>query len=369
MNFRTMGDFYLQKLIPAIMLVALLTSCTDQYIVNKIKLIQTISYDTNRNGVKSAVIIGDYKKKGETELQLLETESNSNFDIIPRLDTKINEPIVYGQLGMVLFGKDYAKNGIWNVIHTLCHDAKISTRLQVGVAEGDASELLRIIQKSQVPFFLSDMIEQNIKNGNLPMMNLHTTLFNFYGEGRDVFLPHLAIEQGEIKIDGLALFRSDKYIANINNRDALLLKMLLDRSKNGSYMVPLKKGNQTDEDFILIHRIDSNVHYIVNRLEPIPAVTIRLNLKTEVKHYPSWFHLTTKVQMQQLEKTMGDYFEDEIQKLLSFCKKNKVDPVGLGDLIRSRSKEWNEQNFQKVYPSLETKVSVKLSIVPTGVGQ
>jgi hypothetical protein len=49
------------------------------------------------------------------------------------------------------------------------------------------------------------MIEQNMRNGNLPLMNLHESLFNYYGEGRDMFLPYFKIDHGEVIIDGLAL--------------------------------------------------------------------------------------------------------------------------------------------------------------------
>jgi hypothetical protein len=66
---------------------------------------------------------------------------------------------------------------------------------------------------------------------------------------------------------------------------------------------------------------------------------------------------------------MGSYFQKEIEKFLLLCKENKVDPIGLGDLVRSRSKEWNEQNFEEMYPILKTKVSIQFKIIQHGTGE
>lgn len=359
----------LAKIFTVIIFCVFITACSGQKFADKINLVQTIGLDIAGNGVKTTILSGSYKKKGEAEVQLLDTVSNSLYDMMPRLNTKTKDPIEIGQLNMVLYGKKFAENGIEASLHSLCHDAKISARVQLGVADLDASELLEIAKKSQESFLLSDMIEQNIKYGNLPRNNFHISLFNYYGDGRDPFLPLFKIERGKIKIDGLALFRNDKYITKIGIRDSYLLKILIENSKNGSYMVPVTGSNQRRDHFILLRNIDSKAKYTVNRLEPLPAVSIDLKLVSQIARFPPWMDLTSEDQISQLNKTICAYLEDEIQKLFALCKKNKVDPVGLGDLIRSKSKTWNAQAFQETYPALETKVKVTLDIVQTGLGK
>ncbi|MGM0878945.1 MAG: Ger(x)C family spore germination protein [Bacillota bacterium] len=361
---------YRRKIFLVIILCAVLSACVDQKIVNEIVLVHAISFDTVSNGIKSAALIAHFKEQGKTELQVLHTESNSNNGTLPRLNTRTKDPLERGQLRMVLFGKTLAEKGTGTEIHNLLRDPKISSRLQLGVADGDASELLEIIQKSQEPIFLSDMIEQNMRNGNLPLMNLHESLFNYYGEGRDMFLPYFKIDHGEVIIDGLALFRSDQNIIEISMKDAFLLKMLIQNSKNGNYMVPVagKASNKQGEDFILLRSMHSKANYIVNKVNPIPSISIRLKLETDLQDVPDWVDLRSEEQLTQLEKTMGSYFKTEIEKFLLLLKENKVDPVGLGDLVRSRSKEWSAQDFEKIYQEIETTVSVQVKIVNTGSG-
>ncbi|MBM7563985.1 Ger(x)C family spore germination protein [Paenibacillus sacheonensis] len=370
-----------RKIFLVIILCTVLSACTDQKIVNQICLVHAISFDTVAKGKKTAVLISHFKEQGKTDLEVLHTESKSYLSL-PRLNTQTNDPLERGQMRMVLFGKTSAEKGIGTVIHHLLRDPKFSSRLQLGVVERDASELLEITTKTQEPFFLSDMIEQNMRNGNLPLMNLHVSLFNYYGEGRDMFLPYFKIGRegaagsgghGEVKIDGLALFRSDRMITEISLKDAFLLKMLIQNSKNGSYTVPLagKASNNTNnqgEDFILLRSMHSKANYMVNNVHLIPSISIRLKLVTELQNVPDWVDVRSEEQLTRLEKTMGSYLKKEIEKFLSRLKENKVDPVGLGDLIRSRSKNWNAQDFEKIYQEIKTTVSVQVKIANTGSG-
>ncbi|CAN7761822.1 Ger(x)C family spore germination protein [Paenibacillus sp. LjRoot56] len=359
---------YRRKIFLVIILCAVLSACADQKIVNDICLVHAISFDTVANSMKSAVLISHFKEPGKTELDVLHTESNAIIDGLPRANARTNDPLERGQLRMVLFGKTRAEKGTGAVMHHFLHDTKFSSRIQLGVVDRDASDLLEIAKKTHEPFFLSDIIEQNIRNGNLPLMNLHVSLFNYYGEGRDMFLPYFKIDHGEVVIDGLALFRSDQKITEINMKDAFLLKMLIQNSKNGSYNVPVagKASSKQGEDFILLRSMHSKASYIVNKVKPIPSISIRLKLVTELQNVPDWVDLRSEEQLAQLEKTMGSYFKKEIEKFLSLLKENKVDPVGLGDLVRSRSKVWRAQDFEEIYQVIKTSVSVQVKIAKTG---
>lgn len=346
-----------------------LTSCANQKIVDDIKIVQTIGYDSVGNNVKSTVLYPSFEKKGETNVQLLDTKSNSYYDIIPRLNTKTNTPIEFGQLGMVLFGKSFSEKGIEAVIHSLCRDAQVGSRVQLGVAASDAAEILQMSMKFHVPFYITGMINQNIKNGNLPLMNLQTFLFDFYGEGQDPFLPYIITERGKLKIGGLVLFKHDKYITKISIKKAFILKMLIENSKNGSYLMPLKESRDHDGDDLLMNSVNSHATYKVNEIQPVPSIAISLKLEAQVKDVPDHIDLLHEEQLRKLEKEMEAYFIREIQDFITLCKINKVDPIGFGDLLRSKSKVWSEQSFQSMYPKLKTSVSVHIRIIQTGVGE
>lgn len=347
-------------------LCMLLAACGDTNVVNSIKFVQTIGYDAAKNGVTSSAVIANYEEQGKLKLEFYVTESKSVYDTMPKLNMKLDFPIEYGQLRMALFGDSFARRGIATAIESLIRDPKISARAHIGVADRDALEMLNIAENKRDPYFLSDLLEQNMKFGNLPRMNLHSTFFNYYGSGRDFFLPHFTIERDEIKLDGLALFKGDKYKVKIGVTDSFLLKLLLEDSLNGSIMVPVAGGNQTRQEYFLMNSIKSKPTYKVIRAGYPASIAIHVNLKAQVKDVPQWIDLTSEDELALLEKSIEDYCVKEIQNLISLCKSNEVDPLGLGDLIRSRSKNWDSRQFDKHYKELTTTVVVKARIIRTG---
>lgn len=355
-----------------------LTSCvlavgctSNQQIINKIQLVQTAGYDKVGNRSLCSVITSSYTEKGKVNAQVLLTESDSSFDMIPRLNTKTSKTIQYGQMGMVIFSKTYAEMGIGPVVSGFCRDPKIASRIQMGVTDKEASKLMDIANKAQESLYLMRMVDQNILSGNLPKMNFKHLLFNYYGEGRDFFLPYFTVESGSVKIDGLALFKDDKFVTKVSIREAFLLKLLTDSSRNGSLLMPMKESNDnsTIHDYVLMKSIASKVHYHYNTSTPDPVIDITLNVRVLVKDIPIWLKLTTKGQMDEFEQRLGNYLEKEAQDFIALCQSMKVDPIGLGDFVRSRSRNWTEKDFYAAYPQLRTHVKVNLSVEQSGVGE
>ncbi|MEF3305823.1 Ger(x)C family spore germination C-terminal domain-containing protein [Paenibacillus sp. GYB003] len=165
------------------------------------------------------------------------------------------------------------------------------------------------------------------------------------------------------------MFKGDQFKTKVGLKDAFLLKTLLGNSKNGSILVPVKGPNQERSDSFLMNSIGSKSRLKVVGVGPPASVSIRLTVDVSVKDVPEWMDLGSEDQLASLEQTIEDYLENEIQTFVSLCKANRVDPVGFGDLIRSRSHRWDAREFEEHYGALKTTVSVKATIVQTGAGQ
>ncbi|NQX62741.1 Ger(x)C family spore germination protein [Paenibacillus qinlingensis] len=352
-----------KNLLATLLAVGLLTGCSDQRVLNKINLIQTMGLDSSDQGVKSTVLIGSFKKKGETDIQVLNTVADTTFDIAPKLSLQSKNIIEYGQLGLVIFSQSYARQGIGPALESLCRSQKISSSMLLGVTDSTASELLAKAQKSQDSYYLCDMIDQNIKYGILPRNNLQETLFQYYGEGRDLFLPYFVSEGDDIRIEGLALFKDDKFVTKIGNNKVFLLKLLMQTTKNGNFLVPLAGEEHKEENYIQFSSTGSGATFKLDRLNPVPSIHIHVRLSAQAKQYPSGIDFNSKEQISKLESDIGAYFEDELQQFLAFCQKKSVDPVGIGDFVRSKTKDWNAAHFAEIYPKIELKVNVHFTIV------
>jgi spore germination protein len=307
-----------------------------------------------------------YQEKGKTQMMDLETVSDSYDDLLPRFNSKSEFPNEVGQLRMALFGKDFAKQGIEAVLNNYDLDPDVGTRMQLGVADGKAETILRITKKMNLPFHLSDKILHNMKNGNLPKMNLHVFLENYYSEGRDPYTTFLTLEKGQIKIDGLALFKKGKYVDHIDLRQSFLLKMLIDGATHGSYEIRMKENK--NEGFILLNELSAKTKYKINAAESIPDISINVTINALIKDVPPWLYLSETKNIRELENTINTQFTKDILDLISLFQKYGVDPIGLGDMVRSKSKQWDYERFQAIYPQLKPTVNTTVKIIQTGIG-
>lgn len=347
--------------------IVFLTGCENERIIDQVQIIESIGYDQHEDEIKGTAIYPTFTEKGQTKLNILMTKSPSYVDILPRLNTKSAHPIEIGQIRLVLFGKKFAEQGIDPVIESLNRDPVVGSRMQVGIAEHTAETILISGKNTNLPFHLSDKINQNIQNGNLPKMNLHLFLENLYNKGRDPYLPYFTIEAGIAHIDGLALFKNDKYINHINLNQSFIVKMLIDGAKNGHYHIKINE----DENYGLISlkNLDAKAHYTISQIDQVPNISIELTLNTQITDVPPWLNVTANKDILKMENLMNKHFNEEVQQLISLFQEYQVDPIGFRDMVRAKSRKWNYSRFQDMYPHLKTTVNTKVNIIQTGVGE
>ncbi|AZN39753.1 Ger(x)C family spore germination protein [Paenibacillus albus] len=347
----------------------LISSCGVRRIVDQITMAQSLGYDLDGKRVRSTLLFGDYSEKEKTNIKILSAESISSMDTFQLLNTKSKHSIHAGQMGLVIFGKEYAKQGIGSVMTRLFKEPYISSQLQLAVAGTNAAELLSSTVKTHDTSFIMNMIEQSEQWGNLPKVNLQTSLYNYYGAGRDLFLPYFIMEGGTVKIDGIALFKDDKFVTNVDIRDAFVLKLLTENARNGSILMPLKKSGSLPDDYILMKSITSKRTFQLVSREPSPAILIKIKMKVSVRDKPEYLRLESKEELSAFEQKLTAYLVKKSEAFISLCKSKQIDPIGLGDFVRSKSRRWNERDFQSSYPSLKTVIRIDLTIVQTSLAE
>ncbi|MBO7743287.1 Ger(x)C family spore germination protein [Paenibacillus sp. MWE-103] len=346
----------------AVAAAVLLSACGSRQVIDKINLAQTASYDLAGSRTETAVLVGDYAKKGETRAELLSTGSTTRLDMIPRLQAKSGKTLQYGQLRMVVFGKAFASQGIGDILENFFRDPKVSSRLQLAVADGEASKLLAAAGKRRDASYLLTLVEDNMKHGNLPRLGFQKTLFDYYGEGRDIVLPYLTTERGEIAVGGAALFKGDAYAGRVDANEAFLLKLLAGSARDGSYTAALPGA--ADRDSLVIRCLSSKTKLRLLQPGPVPAIRFDVRLNVLLQEVPHAMRAMSDRELAKLEEELRRLLEGRIEAFATDCAKKGLDPLGLGDFARSRT-----ETFYAAYPSLKAEAKVDLRIAQTGVGK
>ncbi|WP_219836106.1 Ger(x)C family spore germination protein [Paenibacillus sp. R14(2021)] len=351
----------MRKWIAALLLCALLTGCGDKKTINKIMLVQSLGFDTAGNSIRGSVLTGNYNKRDEVNMAMLETETPSEFEVLTALNTQTRYPVEYGQLGAIVFGTPYAKLGIDKIMENLCRDTRISMHMQVAVADRTARELLQTARHSKDTYLIANLLEQNMKNGNLPKMNMHRALFSFYSRGRDLYLPLVAVKQGELQTTGLALFKKQKDVLHVGLSQALLLNMLLENASNGSYSAPVTITESKGTTLLRIVKTKA-AYKLVNPA----AIAIDLRISARIKDVPKHADYQASNRITSFEQTVGGILEKEITKLLALCRQHGTDPIGLEEFALRHAKRSRTASPQGSGYPVVTDVHVKLDILQTG---
>ena len=117
---------------------------------------------------------------------------------------------------------------------------------------------------------------------------------------------------------------------SLDEKQMRLMKLLLGNVKHGTFEVTLDDGS-----FVAVEDVGSKVNYRVGQNTKNPKVTISLILNGETLDSRG-----TRRPKQEQQK-IKDRFENDLtatgMDLIQMLKKEGIDPLGLGDFVRSKT--------------------------------
>ncbi|WP_162463088.1 Ger(x)C family spore germination protein [Paenibacillus psychroresistens] len=319
-----------KSLFTLLLISLLLSGCINELIVDRIKIIQSIGLDLEGDTIKGSASYPDYSKGQEkAPLLLLTSQSQTIMGIFTSFSNQSEHPAEYGKMRTCVISELFAKRGISELAADVIRDPIKGDNTTITITKDKARKILAETLKLS-PFYLSELIEQNIENGNTPLNNIHTFMYQYYGEGQDVYLPVVSrSDEGKLFIDGVGVFKADKLKLLLSNKQGLLLKLLRDDIKSGSSEFTT---DQNDKIFLKISHGKRKI-----TIENDEKVTVTLKLAVILTDYPENINLTDKKEVIKLTKQIENKFDSEIKKILEYLQANETDPIGIGDRYQSKA--------------------------------
>ncbi|REE91716.1 spore germination protein [Paenibacillus taihuensis] len=346
-----------------LMICVLLTACVKQQILERINLFIVAGFDEiSRDQLEVTLAVPQFQAgKPETVTdQMYSRTGHTSTGIRDTIATQMDKPLQPGKLSVVIFGSAKAASGLKKELDILLRNAYFSRKIYLAVVEGKAKELLSedFSKKDEKGMFLYQLLDSNTRKGALPGQNLHEFEYALVGKGMDSFLPILQFHNDRIAVTGTALFHKDKYVAALDLNQSRLMKLLLQDMNQGFYEVKLDNGL-----FLAVENVGSSVKYHLKN----KAITINLSMKGKIREaegYP-----TSDEHLRSLTKRFKQQLIQEETELIKTFQKNAIDPLGLGDFARSRTRHWNEEDWMRQYPMMNVDVDVQVNIMESGIRQ
>lgn len=349
--------------------ILVLSGCSsDRHIIEDVGFIESSAVDTGSDGnVKVTLcvpVVSEFSSGGPPENEILQAYAASYKQARVQLSRQSNRILASGQLRNLVYSKELAKQGLGKYLDTLMRDPSFSKRSNFIISEGDAGELISSsydgnIRTSQ---YIEDVMTKEYEQQNMPQILLHHFIRDFFNEGIDPIATMLKQNKEHVEITGIALFRKDKYITEINAEDVFFFQLMYQNQSKGEFSILLNNKETTS---IMFNAITSHKKIRVNhKPDQRHQVIIHLDVSGGVLEYIGEMDLATK-ERRLVEKQVEEYITEQAQKMVKFMQKNRVDSLGIGRYVRNsmsheewKSKDWNDD----VFPNLDIEVHTHFEI-------
>lgn len=339
-----------------------LAGCMEKEVIDEVNIVLAIGIDKGDGDLKEGTdVIPVYQKNAPVQSEIISDSGKYYRDMFINLQKQSSNPLVYGKLEIALFGEEMAKEGFYDVIDTFERDSSIGSNVFLAVARGKASEMLKGNYGTQgTADYLYNVIKQNIETRDLPQENLHLYLYNFFSNGKDVYLPILkGSGEGKVDVDGIALFKNQSMVGEIPPNDMMFFKLLTDKHTKGNYNLLLPNGKISS-----IRTIKSKEKLIFNRKNPYEA-KIDIYVTGYVPEY-SGKKITPKI-LKEIEKAFKAVIEQKASAMIEEFKRLEIDPIGFGDEVKHSIRYTKVMDWKKNYKNLKVKVNANVNISESGV--
>lgn len=357
----------MKKLILFLLLTCFSSGCSRERIIDQIKIIQNIGYDLNGEKVLGTASYPIYIESMKSHPQKLFTsESKTVYGVFTNFTKQSSLVIDIAKTRSILISKKFALKETGNLLGNLMGDPTVGTNTTILLSKQPPTDILTEGIKYP-PFHISNVIEQNMKFGNTPNSNLHMILFERFSEGQDIYLPIIELnKENLIESNGVYIFKEDKPTITINNRESLLLKLLMDKiNHNMTYEFTTKKNENIFLKFLL-----GNKDVTIKNINNNPILNIKLKFKIFLKEYPQYIDVSNHKDAKRINTEVEKSLTDELNNLLVKFRDNGVDPVGIGETFRAQQRNWEKSKFyEEIYPNLKLKVNTKVEILQSGSGK
>jgi spore germination protein KC len=289
---------------------------------------------------------------------------------------------------MFLMDEAMAREGIAKVLDLLSRDHEFRPDFYLVITRGaTAEETLKImtqmetipanklyesLQTSEKAWSASMTVTLDELINDLTSSGKHPVLTGLIITGdRDIGRTRKNVENidtpGQLKYSGLAVFKLDKLIGWLNEKDSRNYRLISGDVKSSVSFIPCK-----NEGKIIIETLRTDSKLKGRIVESRPEMDIRINMEGNIGAVEcSGLDLSEPATVRELEAEMEENLKRSLESVVDKVQsKFKVDIFGFGEAFRrSHPREWKEMEKtwnERYFPNLKTNIHVDYKIRRTG---
>ncbi|MET3699641.1 spore germination protein KC [Bacillus oleivorans] len=347
----------------------------EQYLLT-VQIVNPGEIAARQGGGRSTPVVV-FQEKGETL-----------FESLRKITTNSPRKVYLAHLRMLVFGEEFAKEGIRNTMDFISRDHEIRPDFYFAVAKDSraedilkvltsledipANKLLSALETSEKVWAPTMSVTFDTLNSKLSSQGANPIITGVMKTGdSQTGGKNQNIENIDppvrLKYDGMGVFKGEKLIGWLSEDDSKGLNFALGEVKNTivATSCPQEEGKVALE----VVRTNAELNTTVKNGEP--TGTIKLFIDANVADVEcSGLDLTQVSTIDDLEKRTGEKIKDQINSSIEAAqKKYKSDIFSFGEALhRSEPEYWNEikSEWDQRFSDMSVTVDVKVRIHHTG---
>ncbi|HNX28782.1 MAG TPA: Ger(x)C family spore germination protein [Syntrophomonadaceae bacterium] len=311
-------------------------------------------------------------QKGGEPLRTIQLDSDtgsSPYDVLSRYTQHGSRIPFYQHTQVYVFGWDGAEHGIYGFLDTQARNPVARPNVLMVVSEKKASDILGVQDgmESIQAVGMADIIKLSAAFSKYPAITLLEFQNRIMSKTTAPIAPVIGIfeetgVEGEkikkIRINGTAVFKGDKMIGKLNERQSSGLLWAIDKVEKGYIDIP--------EASLEIVKAKSRM--VPELRDGSIIITIEIDEESNLLEYKGHQDMNPDL-ISKMEKAQAEEIESQVKAAVQKSFSLNADVFGFGEAVhRKYKKEWKalEPKWDDIYPYLEVAVKVKTHVNEIG---
>lgn len=383
----------MKRLLLGVFIILILTGCWNRRELNEMAITYGLGIDKDGDDfVVTAQVINPEQvssQKGgggaiKSPVILHEEKDKTVLGAIRKLSRTASRKIYVAHLYILVFGENFAKEGIGDALDLIVRDQEFRTDFYVFIAKGSTA---RDILATATPFAVSpaqeiydrlhyanrhhnpakatdirDLISKTTAEGIVPVVpsllfEESTTGLN--QESSDAFVPEPPLPTGN-----LAVFDRDQLVGWLNEEQADTFNTITNNIKHAASYFLCKEDQYGAIESTHVKAI------LKPEFKTSPKMNVKIKLVGKITELDCDQLTTTPREIRELEKIIARYLEERYTNHVKEIQEDiGVDIFGFGrEFFRKKPQAWKKlkNSWSDIFSQLEVKVNVEVQITGTG---
>lgn len=356
-----------------------LVGCAETKLLERVGLTTLVGYDFGKEeSVETTAVVRQVSPELQSKVAIITAENATSQGTRAKINRRAAEKIMSGQLRGVLFGEEFAEEGIGHYIDNMLKNPVISGEIILAVVEGETRPLLEFQYPDidDIGEHIYKMLKQNNKSEQVVSSSLHEVAHDYYSAGRDIALPIIKRDEELVEISGIALFKKDKMIGKLSVDDSFYVKLSREDYYAGVYELKIKGDDlpssllkdPPDEISLVFDPIKT--HKDVKLVNPTtPEFDLHLTVQATLLEIKPDINVGKAKNNEELEKAISKRISSEISRVIAYCQEIGSDVFGYGEFYRSsvRHSKLTDEKWHEMYKEMKVNVKVYFTVIGSGV--